>query len=142
MTANRPRRSTRADEGSLTDVFFSGLYAPGNPWPAGRPVRLWRPPTDVYETDTHVVVQMEIAGMRRDDFYITLEDRRLIISGTRAHAAPGPGAYHQLEVNFGEFRSEIKLTGPISVEGIEAEYEDGFLRVTLPKAQARRVEIG
>lgn len=141
MTANRPRRSSRADEGTLTDVFYSGFYTPGARWQAGRNARVWRPPTDVYETDTHVVVQMEIAGMRRDDFYITLEDRRLIISGVRPNAASGPAAYHQLEVNFGEFRSEIELAGPINVEGIEADYEDGFLRVTLPKAQPRRVEI-
>ncbi|MBL8057622.1 MAG: Hsp20/alpha crystallin family protein, partial [Anaerolineales bacterium] len=49
---------------------------------------------------------------------------------------------HQLEVNFGEFRSEVELPSPVEVEGIEAEYEDGFLRVTLPKAKPRRVEIG
>jgi HSP20 family protein len=141
MTANRPRRSHRADDLPLTDAFFSGLYAPGSRWLAGRPVRTWRPPTDVYETESQIVVQMEVAGMRRDDFYITLEDRRLTISGIRANSPSSPGAYHQMEVNFGEFRSEVELPGAVEVEGIEAEYEDGFLRVTLPKAKPRRVEI-
>lgn len=142
MTANRPRRTSRADETPLTDVFFSGLYPSGSRWLAGRHVRVWRPPTDVFETEQQVVVQIEVAGMRRDDFYITLEDRRLLISGVRTHAPSSPGAYHQLEVNFGEFRSEVELPSPVEVEGIEAEYEDGFLRVTLPKAKPRRVEIG
>jgi HSP20 family protein len=141
MTANRPRRSIRADEAPLTDAFFSGFYPAGSRWVTGRHVRVWHPPTDVFETESHVVVQIEVAGMRRDDFYITLEDRRLLISGVRAHSPTSPGAYHQLEVNFGEFRSEIELPGPVEIEGIEAEYEDGFLRVTLPKAKPRRVEI-
>lgn len=141
MTANRPRRSSRADEGALNDVFFTGFYTPAPGWQVGRHARLWRPPTDVYETDSHLVVQIEIAGMRRDDFYITLEDRRLVIGGVRSATAASPAAYHQLEVNFGEFRSEIELPGPIDVDGIEAVYEDGFLRVKLPKVQPRRVEI-
>lgn len=141
MTANRPRRHNRPDENPLVDEFFSGMLAPNDRWIVNRLSRVWRPPTDVYETDQQIVVQIEVAGMRRDDFYITLEDRRLQISGVRAHGPSTPGAYHQLEVNFGEFRSEVDLPGPVTVEGIVAEYEDGFLRVTLPKAQPRRVEI-
>ncbi|MBI5713270.1 MAG: hypothetical protein HZC38_07580 [Chloroflexi bacterium] len=41
-----------------------------------RHVHLWRPPTDIYETETHLVVQMEIAGMRDGDVSILLQDRR------------------------------------------------------------------
>jgi HSP20 family protein len=141
MTANRPRRLSRADDTSLTEVFYAGLYSPGSHWLVGRHARVWRPPTDVYETEDRIVVRMEIAGMRRDDFYITLEDRRLTISGARAPSHSAPGAYHQMEVNFGEFRSEVELPVLVALEGIEAEYEDGFLRVTLPKAPPRRVEI-
>ncbi len=141
MTANRPRKVWQADDAPLMEVFEAGLFAPGSRWLVGRNARVWRPPTDVFETDNHIVVQVEIAGMRREDFHITLEERRLSISGARAHAPNTPGAYHQLEVSFGEFRSEIDLPGPIVVDRIEAEYLDGFLRVTLPKAQPRRVEI-
>jgi HSP20 family protein len=123
------------------NALFAGLYAPGARWMVGRHARVWRPPTDVYETDQNIIVHMEIAGMRRDDFYITLEDRRLVISGVRSRSASQPGAYHQMEVNFGEFRSEVELFSPVDTERIEADYEDGFLRVTLPKASPRRVEI-
>ena len=36
--------------------------------------RLWRPPTDVYETDDAVTVKIEIAGMDPKDFNISFED--------------------------------------------------------------------
>lgn len=141
MTANRPRRPIRADESTPAEVFFTGIYPNSQFWLVGRTTRIWRPPTDVFETESHIVVQMEIAGMRRDDFYITLEDRRLTISGARPHTQTSSGAYHQLEVNFGEFRSEVELPGPVIVDRIEADYADGFLRVKLPKARPQRVEI-
>ncbi|MEK7786124.1 MAG: Hsp20/alpha crystallin family protein, partial [Chloroflexota bacterium] len=46
-------------------------------------VRPWRPPTDVCETETEVVVEVEIAGMREDDFHVSLDGRLLTISGLR-----------------------------------------------------------
>lgn len=141
MTANRPRRPIRADESSPAEMFFTGLYSDSPLWLVGRTIRVWRPPTDVVETEDNFIVQMEIAGMRREDFFITLEERRLTISGVRPHPQTSSGAYHQLEVNFGEFRSEVDLPGPVAVDRIEADYADGFLRVTLPKIRPRRVEI-
>lgn len=141
MTANRPRRSVRPEDSPFADSFYAGLYPSGSRWLVGRHARVWRPPTDVYETEHFIVVQLEVAGMRRDDFYITLEDRRLVISGIRSHNPSNPDSYHQLEVNYGEFRSEVELSVPVDTDHIESGYEDGFLRITLPKAHPRRVEI-
>jgi HSP20 family molecular chaperone IbpA len=47
-----------------------------------------------------------------------------------------------MEVHFGEFRTDVDLPCPVDEEHIEAEYNDGFLRVRLPKLQARRVDVG
>ena len=44
---------------------------------------VWRPPTDVYETDDSVVVVVEIAGLGEGDYTITLSGRTLLISGER-----------------------------------------------------------
>ena len=44
---------------------------------------VWRPPTDVYETDDSVVVVVEIAGLGEGDYTVTLNGRTLLISGER-----------------------------------------------------------
>ena len=103
--------------------------------------RLWRPPTDVFETDELLIVRVEIAGMRESDFSISLEDRRLVISGTRPDQSERR-AYHQMEIPFGEFSTEIELSVPVIAERVEAVYRDGFLKITLPKAKPRQILIG
>jgi HSP20 family protein len=100
----------------------------------------WSPPTDVYEADDAYVLRVELAGMRESDFEITLEDGYLQISGTRPDV-PERRAYQQMEIRFGRFSTAVGLPGPVDVEASRAEYEDGFLTVTLPKIKPTFVEV-
>ncbi len=120
-------------------------------WIPLRYVRTWRPPTDVYETDDSVVVQVEIAGMEEGDavftskFTISLSGRNLTITGVRrdplSEAQGLTLSYQQMEICYGEFETEVYLPWPIVEEEIEATYEDGFLRVVLPKAKAQKLPV-
>ncbi|MCS6909059.1 MAG: Hsp20/alpha crystallin family protein [Anaerolineales bacterium] len=141
MTAHRPRQSRPSDDPSLVEVLFTGAYSTGTGWLASRRSHAWRPPTDIYETETAIVVQVELAGMRRENISIELQDRRLMIAGIRPHDRSVPRSYHQIEINFGEFRVDVELPTAVATAEIQAEYEDGFLRITLPKLQPRRLEI-
>lgn len=96
---------------------------------------VWSPPTDVYETDSAYIVRVEVAGMRQQDFEINLQDDYLIIRGTRPDV-PERRAYHQMEIRFGEFSSIISIPEAIDSEHAEAEYDDGFLFVVLPKSES------
>jgi HSP20 family protein len=100
----------------------------------------WRPPTDVYETDENIVVKVEVAGMAEDDFAITFTDRALIITGMRRDPAAKLG-YHQMEIPYGEFRTDVYVSEAVDVDGIEASYADGFLLVTLPKEGIHRIVV-
>ena len=93
---------------------------------------VWSPPTDIFELESSYVIRVEIAGMHHQDFTIQLEDNYLIIWGTRRDK-PDRRAYHQMEVRFGEFSTVVAIPGPVQVDGANAEYNDGFLTVTLPK---------
>jgi HSP20 family molecular chaperone IbpA len=81
----------------------------------------WRPPTDVYETEDQVVVRVEIAGVSEDGFSISLTGRFLSIRGVRSDI-PERRAYHQMEIFFGEFLTEIELPSAVSTEAVKAEY--------------------
>lgn len=102
--------------------------------------RVWRPPTDVYETDDHLVVKVEIAGVEEDDFAISLVERRLVIAGRRRDAA-GKLSYRNMEIHYGEFRTEVQVDWSLDSAAIEASYVAGFLFVRLPKAKEHRVTI-
>jgi HSP20 family molecular chaperone IbpA len=102
--------------------------------------RRWRPPTDVFETDDAYTVVVEIAGMRGADIAVTFEKQVLTIRGQRSEAA-SQKAYHQMEIAYGEFETQVRMPAPVEVAQVEATYMDGFLRVRLPKARPHRVEV-
>jgi HSP20 family protein len=103
--------------------------------------RVWRPPTDVYETDDAIIVKIEIAGMNPNDFTITFNERILTVTGSRLDV-DAKLSYHCLEIPYGEFRAEIFLSGIFDDTQIDARYENGFLYITLPKSkQEHRVPI-
>jgi HSP20 family protein len=100
----------------------------------------WRPPTDVYETESALMIRVELAGMREADFSIGYSERLLTIRGARQDTQERR-AYHQMEIPFGEFFIEIELTVAIAADQIAATYQDGFLRIVLPKAQPVQIKI-
>jgi len=109
-------------------------------WRNGMRSPLWRPPTDVYESEEAIIIRVEIAGMHEEDFSISLAERLLTIRGFRPDIQE-KRAYHQMEIFFGEFLCEIELLSPVDVEAVTAEYQAGFLRVILPILRAKRVQI-
>ena len=112
----------------------------GQRWVTTRQQRTWCPPTDVYETDEYLVVKVEVAGMQEEDFSISLDGKRLTITGVR-HDPASKLAYQQMEIAYGHFESHVHLPRAIDQEGIEASYKNGFLLVRLPKAQPRQVPV-
>lgn len=114
--------------------------AAGHPWSSPRPHKIWQPPTDVYETEDHIVVKVEVAGMRAQDFEISLNARRLTISGVR-HDLSAKLGYQQMEIQYGSFEAHVHLPKPVEEDDIEATYKGGFLVVRLPKAKPRQVPV-
>ena len=93
---------------------------------------IWDPPTDVYEIEGAYIVRMEIAGMREEDFDVSLQKDSLYIAGFRPDL-PSIRAYYQMEIRSGKFATVVELPGPVDDDQATAEYRDGFLTITLPK---------
>jgi HSP20 family protein len=142
------RKNSLLDDIEQMEAEMDRLFdevIPTRRWLPLRHVRTWRPPTDVYETDDCVVVKVEIASMEEGEFTISLSDRNLIITGVRhdplTEAQGLTLSYQQMEIHYGEFKTEVYLPWTIVEDEIEATYEDGFLRVVLPKAKAQKVPV-
>ena len=78
--------------------------------------------------------------MQEDDMDISFVDRRLIITGIRKDPA-GKLIYQNMEISYGEFRTEVRMDWPVERSMIEATYRGGFLYVSLPKLPKRRIPI-
>ncbi len=131
---NEPvRGSWSSDEGQTFQV--DGLR-----WRIASRPRLWRPPTDLYETEASFVVRVEVAGMQETDFNVTLAEQHLQIHGVRADISERR-AYYQMEIPYGEFATEVELPGPVLYEQIEAVYQDGLLKIVLPKARPQHIQV-
>ena len=94
---------------------------------------LWRPPTDIFETDESFIIKVEIAGMRDDDIEVAVENNLLLISGNRSDMPEQRAYYHQMEIQSGKFEITAEIPVPVDVEQAGAVYKDGFLIITLPK---------
>lgn len=100
-----------------------------------QPASQWRPPVDIHETPDALLMKVELAGMREDDIEITLYSNALVIAGRRDDDVEHDDTlcYHEAQVRYGPFRAEVLLPAPVRQDAVKATYENGFLRVRLPK---------
>jgi HSP20 family molecular chaperone IbpA len=101
----------------------------------------WHPPTDLSETGDSYLVEVEVAGMKGDGFAIQFERGLLSIRGHRSSRRVA-SAYHQIEIARGEFATDVHIPGPVRVDEIEATYQNGLLRIALPKDTSKSISIG
>ena len=95
----------------------------------------WVPNTDVYETDTGLVVKVELAGMKSENLEITVEGHRLRISGSRPDVCRAHKCnFLVMEINYGPFESVLELPPGYDLSQAKAIYVNGFLRIDVPLA--------
>lgn len=138
-SGGRPSRGSGAFTVHLADeleVYFNEVAH-------GRPVgfvasQKWKPRTDVYETEDALVVHMDIAGMRSEDFHVEVAEGILTVGGERQIPREGKSHYHSMEVQVGPFERRLRLPIPVDPTSVRATYEHGFLEIRLTKLPDRR----
>ena len=95
----------------------------------------WSPALDLYESGDHLVAVVELPGMRKDVIDISLHDGTLTISGERKRESNNGEASQRTERYVGAFRRSIALPTRVDPSKVTATYQDGILKVTLPKAE-------
>ena len=110
---------------------------------------VWTPSAEVTENEQAFEVEVDLPGLTKDDVKISVEKNVLVISGQRkmqgkSLASENSKFYHHNERLYGSFRRSFTLSDRIKAEEIDALYENGVLRLTLPKAEEakpRSIEI-
>jgi HSP20 family molecular chaperone IbpA len=119
-------------------VRSTPAWPPGGLWPSDRLRPLtrvgWRPDADTYETEGTIEVLVELAGLDEDDFEVQLFEDVLVVEGHRRLPSCAEGAvYHAAGIRQGPFQVEVVLPAAVDAERVEARYDRGLLRITLPK---------
>lgn len=136
-TGTLPRSFTRFEdemENLMTRFFGDREWFPGNGGHA------FAPKINVAETPERYEVSVDLPGMKPEDFSLEVREGNLWISGERKEEKEEKGkTFHRVERYYGEFRRVIPLVGAVKENEIHAEYRDGVLMVTLPKADRKSV---
>ena len=99
--------------------------------------------TDVKETDVGYEVDIDLPGFKKDEISAKLDDGYLTISASKGldkDEKNKEGKYIRKERYAGAMSRSFYVGGDVTEEDIKAKYEDGILRLSIPKKEAKAVE--
>ena len=93
----------------------------------------WVPNTDVYVCDEGLVIKVELAGIRREDLELVVENNRVKISGQRPDGCRAAKCkFLVMEIDYGTFEALIEVPAGYDLGQARATYNNGFLRIDVP----------
>jgi HSP20 family protein len=138
-----PFRELRSLQDEMTRLF-TGVAPSGY----GRDEMMhgaWSPSVDIFEDKDRLILEAELPGMKQEDFDISVENNVLTLHGERKFEKKSEqDNYHRVERSYGSFTRSFTLPQTVTAEGATANFENGVLRVELPKREetkARKIEV-
>ena len=108
----------------------------------------WMPVADIRESKSDLTIDFELPGLRPEEVEITSDNGVLTVSGEkRGERKEGDenSRYHLMERTYGRFSRSFQLPKGINDGEISADFDNGVLRVRIPKTalpQPKKIEIG
>ena len=106
---------------------------------------VWMPLTDVSEDENKYYLKLDLPGIKKEDVKINYHNGQLAISGERKQESEEKTVkYHRVERTFGKYFRSFTLPEKIKENEIDAEFNNGQLRITIPKseeARNRQIEV-
>jgi HSP20 family protein len=125
--------------------IFNGAFPRWGEQEEGLRKGSWTPQVDILEGANAIVLEVDLPGVKAEDFRLSIENFVLTIQGERRVEKEAKGEqYHRVERHYGTFARSFTLPTTVQVEQVAAEIRDGVLRITLPKREevkARQIEV-
>ncbi len=100
----------------------------GNTLPQG-----WSLPVDIFERDGKLIVRAAVPGIQSDQLDISIDQNVLTIQGESKQTFEENDVVYRREYRHGTFSRSLRLPENIDVNGISADFENGFVTITIPK---------
>jgi HSP20 family protein len=133
-------------ERSHTAGWWPNLYEPLKR--AGEKVAEWfAPRSEASRSPDSYKIALELPGVEADDIEIAVQEDSLIVSGEKRFERKEEGdSFFFSEREYGAFQRAFRLPGDANVNEVVADFKNGVLTITVPKAQtvrddARRIPI-
>ena len=124
--------------------FFEDLFRHGMPvsWrQMQQGMSAFSPDVDVSETDKEYKVVVELPGLSKDEINVSVREGSMTISGEKKEEEQEEKEnYLKVERSHGSFTRTILLPSSVREDAIEATFEEGVLRIRLPKTEETRGE--
>lgn len=121
-------------------AFFEDFFKPWNEW-FDNGGSAWNhvssiPPVNITENKEDYLVSLAVPGMKKDDFKIDVDGNMMTISSEKGETKEEKDKrFTRKEYNYSSFSRSFTLPDEINKEKIEAKYEDGVLKLILPKKE-------
>jgi HSP20 family protein len=103
----------------------------------------WSPAIDVYQDKDQFTVVAEVPGMKKEDLVLSLHNGVLTIAGERKREEKSEQGFSS-ERFVGRFQRSVTLPASVDPNQVKASYQDGLLKVVLPKseeAKPKQIEV-
>lgn len=120
-------------------TLFDDFFKPWNEWFDngglwGRVMNI--PAVNITENKDEFKVALAVPGMKKDDFNIDIDGNMLTISSEKEETKEEKDKkFTRKEYNFSSFSRSFTLPDEVNKEKIEAKYEDGVLKISLPRKE-------
>ncbi|MFH2038998.1 MAG: Hsp20/alpha crystallin family protein [Chloroflexota bacterium] len=95
------------------------------------------PAIDLFQTEDDVVVKASLPGLKSEDVHISVTNGVLSLSGEfKQEEETKESTYHIREHRQGSFERSLQLPVDVETDKAKADFKDGILTITLPKAEA------
>ena len=129
--------------GALDD-FDRSLFVPI--FQRGTAERSMAPACDVTENEDGFLLSFDVPGIKKEEINIEVTGRQLSVSGERKREeGTQNGSIHRVERAYGKFHRTFDLPHGTNAEVVEASYDNGVLKIAIPKAEAskpRKIQVG
>jgi HSP20 family protein len=127
----------------MNQPFFRGF---GPPSEQSLTAANFIPPVNIYEDEQNINIEAELPGIQEKDLDISLENNVLTISGERKmENEENRENFHRIERTYGRFTRSFTLPPTVQTDDVNAEFNNGVLKVTLRKkeeAKPKQIKIG
>jgi HSP20 family protein len=98
--------------------------------------RILAPALDVTEDENELTISAELPGLKKEDVSVSVENGVLTISGEKKFESETKEKnWHRMERRYGSFYRAITLPRGVNAEGADVTFENGVLRIALPKRE-------
>src|SRR5688572_29668036 len=95
----------------------------------------WVPAADIYESENDLIVTADLPGVDPKMIEVRVENNVLTLRGERQFGKLEKEKFHRIERSYGAFARSFTLSASVDPDKIRADYKDGVLRISLPKAE-------